>query len=162
MTAESQREYRESAGADLITMQKLRFSKGRRIMPGGESRRSRNARGNCRAGNHHLAGGACACAPAFAMGARSALGQRLDAERALAVAAGALAGLAAKGSGERLSRHLLSWPNGVVLDRAPALQHLDGLLHGGVSPFAKDAADPVHRSSDYHHCWLFRLFPAIR
>ena len=99
---------------------------------------------------------------AFDVAARTALGRFLDDERALARANCPLARARLCRSGIEPARRALLRPNGFVLDRSPPVQHMAGLLHGGLPSTFAHTAGSLRRASGSHNCRVFRLLSSLR
>src|SRR4051812_33524434 len=97
-----------------------------------------------------------AIAVSLAVAARSGLGWFLDDECALAGTNCPLARARLFRPGIKPARCSLLRPNGFVLDRSPFVQHVAGLLHGGLPTAVANAANSLCCSADHRHDCLFR------
>src|SRR4029077_3638981 len=93
-----------------------------------------------------------------AMGAWTALGRVLDAQRALARAHRAVARPWLFQSRVESTRSALLRLDRAVLDRSPVVEHLSRVLHGSVPTAPASATDPICRTAD---CCNSRMFCAV-
>src|SRR5215510_6941948 len=97
-----------------------------------------------------------------AMGAWTALGRVLDAQRAVARADRAVARPWLFQSRVEPTRSALFRFDRPVLDRSPLIEHLSRVLHGSVPTASARTADPVHCAPATHNSRMFRAVSSGR
>src|SRR5215471_10938305 len=90
-----------------------------------------------------------------AMGAWTALGRVLDAQRAVARADRAVAGPWLFQSRVEPTRSALFRFDRSVLDRSPFIEHLPRVLHGSIPTATARTTGPVHCAAITNNSWMF-------